>query len=422
MTDISRTYAFIRALAIAVLFSAVTALAQDPGPPEGIYAYAAGPTAIMVMWGSPANAPAGFNIYRNNQVVGTGGPNAGNFEDQKLSPNTSYTYKVCSEYGGDEFCTPNVTATTAASGGGGQGDYAPPTVTSVTATPTSLAFSWSATPNYNFYQARIAANGQPDTQITLNQSGHSGSTTYQQLFPSTQYTFKVQGCFSQLFNSSCSTWTQVEASTKAPPPIAPANFRALPVSYTAINLSWTLQGGISAYHLYRTPGMPNGQKLAPNVAGYGDTDLNPAVTYNYKLCADSASGTACATASLNPAPPPPAPPPLLLLAPINVGAIMELTGQVGVNWSVSPSSRVPGYFEIDHRVGIAPNMDTGASPWTVVVTNLPTLARNYLTGSYPALNGPLHHMFRVCAIDKWSRTCSDAVMEKSLLIPHIVVK
>jgi len=415
--------ALLVSLACALFFGVTPVQAQNPGPPEGIYAYAAGTTAIMVLWGSPANAPDGFHVYRNNQLAANLAYNAGNFLDNRLSVNTSYTYRVCSFYGGDEYCTPDVTATTGATGGG-SGDYAPPTVTGVVATSSSLTFSWQATPNYNFYQVRVAPKGQGDTQVTLSQSGHSGSFPYQQLNPSSQYTFKVQGCFSQLFNSTCSTWTQVEASTKAAPPAPPANFRAIPFSWTQINLSWNAVPGVIAYRMSRTPGpLPWGNSLTPTTVGVQDASLNPAITYTYTLCATTGGGTACANASAAPLPPPPAPPPLLLLAPINVTANGELANQAAVFWAMDRNSRVPAFFEVDHRVGIAPNTDVGASPWVPATGNLPPSAHDFAGGSFPPLNGPLHHMFRVCAVDQWNRACSGAVLEKPFKFPqNIVIK
>jgi len=410
-------------LAIAVLFGVTPAQAQNPGPPEGIYAYGASPTAIMVLWGSPANVPDGFHLYRNNQLGANLAPNAGNFLDTKLSVNSSYTYRVCSFYGSDEYCTPDITASTAAAGGG-SGDYAPPTVTGVVATSNSLTFSWSATPNYNFYQVRVAPKGQGDTQVTLSQSGHSGSFPYQQLNPSSQYTFKVQGCFSQLFNSTCSTWTQVEASTKAAPPSPPANFRATPISWTQINLSWKPMPGVIRYQMSRIPGpLPWGNSIQPNAVSVLDASLNPAITYSYTLCVTTGGGTACASATATPLAPPPAPPPLLLLAPINVSASGELANQAAVFWAMDRNSRAPAFFEVDHRVGIAPNLDTGASPWVPMTGDLPPSTYSFSGGSFPPLNGPLHHMFRVCAVDQWSRACSGAVLEKPFKFPqNIVIK
>lgn len=429
MSNIAKLFSALTYLAGAILigsgtilFGAPPARAQDPGPPEGIYAYAAGPTAIMVQWGSPVNAPDGFHVYRNNQLlVAIANPAAGSLLDNKgLAPNTAYTYKVCSVYSGEEFCTPDVTATTGASGGGGEGDYAPPTVTAVVAASYSLAFTWSSAPNYNFFQVRFARKGQQDNQTTLNQGGRSGSFTYQRLIPMSQYTFKVQGCYSQLLNSTCSTWTQVEAATKAPPPIPPSNFQAQSPNYTQINLTWNYNPTISSYHLYRTPGMQQGQPLAGTVIGYGDLGLNPTVTYAYRLCADSPGGRACATVSLNPQAPPPAPPPLPLLAPLNVVATALLANEAGVSWSVGRNSRTAASFEIDHRVGIAPGLDTGASPWTLVSGNVPKSANDFIGGIFLPLPSPLIHIFRVCAVDQWGRTCSQPVGERPLYIPPLV--
>jgi hypothetical protein len=115
-----------------------------------------------------------------------------------------------------------------------------------------------------------------------------------------------------------------------------------------------------------------------------------------------------------PAPPPapaPAPSPASLLAPIRANAAFGPSNQVNVTWSTDPKSSAADWFEVEHRVGIAPKLDAGASTWTIVSGRLPQSARSFMGGSFPSLSN-LHHIFRVCSGDPNSRQCSTPVEEK----------
>jgi hypothetical protein len=68
---------------------------------------------------------------------------------------------------------------------------------------TTMRFSWQQSlqpaQNYDFFQVRYAAGGDPDTQVTVNAGGTAGYWDVGGLKPNTQYHFSVQGATNRGF-------------------------------------------------------------------------------------------------------------------------------------------------------------------------------------------------------------------------------
>jgi len=405
-------------IALSIVQAVLPARADAEEAPQGIYVYAGSSQLIVVKWGSPANVPDLFRIYRSGWqqpavVPGT----ADSYYDNGLAANTPYTYHVCSVYGGSEYCTQDVAAQTAASSSGGS-DVPAPTIGTISATSDTITVHWNAAKDYGFYNVRFASKGGWENQTEIDSSGNNGWYRWNQLTPGTTYTFKVQGCFSGLSNSHCSMWTAVNIATILPPPAPPGTLHTESSSYSQIHVWWTNAPGVKGLHAYRDPGVAQGLTLPANAVGYIDDGVSPAQTYTYKVCADYQSGgTACASVVARSSAPPPAPMPLALLPPTAILAQWHSRTQIRIVWTPAAHSSA-GWFDVEHRVGIAPLSDAGASPWQIDAAHLANTTTSF-TGSYPALSGGLHHIFRVCADYSNERKCSLPAADRPDLTPNV---
>jgi FtsP/CotA-like multicopper oxidase with cupredoxin domain len=88
--------------------------------------------------------------------------------------------------------------------------------------------------------------------------------------------------------------------TSGPPPAAPANFRAVPLSATQVNLTWNAVVGVTGYVIQRATnsGFTTGLttiNLAANTVAYADTSAVGNTAYYYRINAVNAPGTSVMT-------------------------------------------------------------------------------------------------------------------------------
>ena len=178
--------------------------------------------------------------------------------------------------------------------------------------------------------------------------------------------------------------------------------------------------------LSRSPKFERDLLLPASINSYVDTGLSPLVTYHYKLCARGAPGQeTCVTASARiPAPPPaplpgrPPPPPQAPKVPERVAAFgfTPTVGieKIGVSWAitdtVADSNRRTEWVEVEHRLGVAPLLETPPPHWNVVSDRLgPNVSMFTREFPDPQGRGGLKDIFRVCAGNKEGRTCSTPI-------------
>jgi len=233
MTVYMKTVCLVMGIAFGIAQSALPARADAEEPPQGIYAYAGSAQLIVLQWGSPANVPDVFRIYRSGWAQPKDVPaTASSYYDNGLSANTPYTYHVCSVYGGSEYCTQDVTAYTASASNGGS-DVPPPTLGTITALSDTITVHWDAGKDYGYYNVRFGPKGGWENQTEIDSSGNNGWYRWTQLTAGSTYTFKVQGCFSGILQSHCSPWTVANIATIMPPPPPPHAARTEIVSAAA---------------------------------------------------------------------------------------------------------------------------------------------------------------------------------------------
>jgi chitodextrinase len=177
---------------------------------------------------------------------------------------------------------------------GQEGDTTLPTVpTGLTATAvssTQINLSWSAsTDNVGVTGYRIYRNG---SQITT-----TAGTSYQDTgrSPSTTYTYRV-AAYDAAGNVSTQS-SQASATTPALPdtktPTVPKGLKAIVVSTTQINLSWTASTdnvGVAGYKIYQN----NIQIGTTASTSYQSTGLNTNTSYTYRVAAYDGAGNTSA--------------------------------------------------------------------------------------------------------------------------------
>jgi hypothetical protein len=217
---------------------------------------------------------------------------------------------------------------------------APTAPGSLTAAPVSssqINLSWNpssgGTGTISYLLERCAGAGCSSfTQIAT-----PAGTTYSDssLSASTSYSYRVRATASGAFSPYSNTATMTTAA--APPPSAPTNLTASPVSSSQINLSWSAstggQGTIS-YLLERCAGAGCSsftQIATPAGTTYNDTSLNASTSYTYQVRATASgvnSGYSNQATTTTAAAPPPS-------APTNLVASAASNTQINLTWNAS---------------------------------------------------------------------------------------
>jgi hypothetical protein len=399
---------------LLMLFVPVTANAdQCPGSntcPSSQTAIVQGPNAVEVKWIEPDLLPIEYYVTSKpsapNQPVQFQVVDPADWQDRMiygLKPSTAYVFTICGWYSAsNQSCVTTTSVTTLVPSAGGGGSTPAPTITQSSATTTSITISWNGGRSYDFYQvyqieSAYAGIGLPNQAQTG--SGASGSWTFNGFQPGTRYQVAVQGCLNSGWTSDCSQWAAENITTAPPPPppaLAPQNLHTMSSSWTEIAVLWREPPGVEASDTSRTPDWQPSANVKHVNGGLQDLAVVAGQTYTYEVCLRYQSGRACASTTGRPQAPPPAPAPEGLFAPTAINAEWFPSSEVSVVWNPAARSRTTAFL-VQHRVGVAPLSDVGASPWKTVAT-LDKSAWSY-NGTYPHLTGPMLQIFRVCASD-----------------------
>jgi hypothetical protein len=216
---------------------------------------------------------------------------------------------------------------------------APSNLTAAAGSSTQVNLSWNpstgGTGTITYLVERCSGAGCS----TFTQIASPSGTTYGDtgLSAATSYTYRVRAIASGVFSPYSNTATIITAA--APPPTAPSNLTATPVSSSQINLTWSAstggQGTIS-YLVERCSGAgcPTFSQIGTaSGTTYTDTGLNASTAYTYQVRATASgvtSGYSNTAATSTAAAPPPS-------VPANLAASAVSNTQINLTWTASTS-------------------------------------------------------------------------------------
>ncbi|HZS74500.1 MAG TPA: fibronectin type III domain-containing protein, partial [Candidatus Nitrosotalea sp.] len=285
-----------------------------PQPPTNLSATAASSSTINLSWSAPSDnggsAITGYDIERStdsgstwNTLDANTGSSSTAYSDTRLSPSTSYMYRVSAINSvGTSSPSNTASATTFAAATAPQ----PPTGLAANAISSSeIDLSWTAPSNdggaaiTGYMIERSQDSGS--TWSTISSDTGSAGTTYSDtgLAPSTGYTYRVSA-INSVGTSSPSNTASATTSVSTSVPQPPTGLTASAVSSSTINLSWNAPGndGGSAIIGYKIERSTMGEAWSVIVSNtgststtYSDTGLIPLLTYNYRVSAINSVGT-----------------------------------------------------------------------------------------------------------------------------------
>ena len=357
------------------------ATSARPEAPGNLTATASGATAITLRWTDNASSEQGFRIERSTDgvtfaQVATIGANATTWTSSGLAPLTTYWYRVRA-YNASPSLYSNVASGTT---------LAPPAAPSnLVATPlsaTSIKLTWTdnASSELGFRVERSA-----DAGVNWTQAGSVGTNTVTWtntgLSPQTAYVFRVRA----YDGGATSPYSNVAAATTFPPPAAPSNLAASPLSATSIRVTWgdnaTTEQGFKVERSADAGGTwVQAAVLGANVTAWNDAGLAPQTAYAYRVRAyDGAVYSPYSAQAVATTLPPP-------LAPSGVTAVAVGSTSIKASW-VDNSASEQG-FKVERSAD-------GGATWAVVAT----LGANTVTWTSSSLSPSTTYQFRVRAYD-----------------------
>jgi hypothetical protein len=256
--------------------------------------------SVSLTWSIPNNPYlVGFNLYKDNTLIKTLGPNVNTYQDDGLSQGTSYNYKITSLYD-DNFETVGITSAVTTN------TKPHDEITNLNADMTynSAKLSWVIPDN----QFLVGFNIFRDDQLikSLDKSANSYEDTG--LTEVTSYNYKIVSIYDDNFVTTgvSNTFTTpedpvVKQVTKAV---------AVAVSYKQVNLSWNLPNQHSFHHIniYRAV-EPKKQNFFQAILGtiasadtqpkeifetngtyFNDLTVEPDTSYQYSLTSETTDG------------------------------------------------------------------------------------------------------------------------------------
>ncbi len=296
-------------LLLVIFISPVEALAQNPGPPTGETATAAGPNQIDLSWTAPTNtggsAIEGYEIWLLDTSTNTFSrlvhvhPRTA-YSHRNLRPSTTYTYRIRTRNVSIKYSTyVRVSATTEAA----SVPDAPTGLSATASGSTQIDLSWTAPSNnggasITGYRIQVSPNGTSNwTNLMASKTGTSHS--HRNLPPSTTRHYRVYAINS--VGESTSASNVASATTEAASvPDAPTGLSATASGRTQIDLSWTApsdNGGapITGYRIQVSPNAGTTWANRADVTGsstttYAHTGLTSGTTLHYRVLAINSVG------------------------------------------------------------------------------------------------------------------------------------
>jgi chitodextrinase/peptidoglycan hydrolase-like protein with peptidoglycan-binding domain len=258
-----------------------------PSTPQNFLATAVSPTEIDLSWSESTDnvGVVGYRVYRDD--VHTDTATSPVYQDAGLLPLTMYSYKVSAvdAEGNESAFSNSVEATTLMAG-----DTTPPStpqnLSAVAVSSSEIALNWTASSDdigvvgYNIFRDAVLIASTPSS--SYSDIGLAQSTVY-------IYTVSAYDGAGNQSGQSESAMETTPASPDITPPSVPQNLLATAVSYSEVDLSWSLSTddiSLAGYKIYRDDIL-----IASSIfTNYVDTGVLAAVTYTYAVSAFDVAG------------------------------------------------------------------------------------------------------------------------------------
>lgn len=251
-----------------------TAMAEDLSPtsttspeaPSGLQDKATTDTAITISWIAPDNNSeiGGYEIYRDNNLVGTATDMV--YNDTGLASGTTYSYTVkAKDISGNISAASDALKVTT--------QLPVPNAVITSSSSNSVSIKWDTIPSADSYQIRIDGNTSYYTNIT--------SYTISYLSPNSIHTLEIRALG---VTSNCnSNWS--DSLTISTLLLTPKNL-SLTSSEIGTTINWDAVDGASQYEIYR-----NGVKIATTTTNtYVDNQQSNECKYVYTIKALNENG------------------------------------------------------------------------------------------------------------------------------------
>jgi transcriptional regulator CtsR len=298
-----------------------TAVGPPPNAPSNLVATPISSSQINLTWQDNSSDETGFKIERKTgsgsySQIATVGADVTSYSNSRLSANTTYYYRVRAYKGtlNSDYCE-EASATT----------LPPPPSAPVLKSPASRStvptltprLEWNASSGAVCYGVQVSTSSS-FSNLLVNETGITD--LFYDIAPgilnwSTTYYWRVNA--SNSFNST-SRWSSSRYFKTAigPPPNAPSNLVATPISSSQINLTWQDNSSDeTGFKIERKTGSGSYVQIATvgaNVTSYSNTRLSASTTYYYRVRAykGTLNSDYCEEASATTLPPPPSAPTL----------------------------------------------------------------------------------------------------------------
>ncbi len=332
-----------------------------PASPASLTSTVVSERRINLAWTDRSDNEASFRIERSvsggswSEIASTAAGAVAYVDSTGLAASTVYLYRVSAcNAAGCSAPTGVSSATTAP---------APPSALNASMQPpATITLTWrdNSSDETGF---RIERSTDGTSWSTLNTAG-ADVTSYTDATgaPQTTYHYRVRACRA----STCSTPSgSVNATTGVPVPGAPSGLSASATSVASIELSWDAAGGsVSEYRIERRGPQGSFAQIA-SVSGavttYGDSGLQPATTYTYRVRACNNSGCSPFSNETTATTLPDAPG-----TPPGLTATATSPSRIELSWGAA--SGVVGDYRLERRSG------GGAY---ILISTLPSSARSY---------------------------------------------
>ncbi|MEX0784233.1 MAG: fibronectin type III domain-containing protein [Dehalococcoidia bacterium] len=354
--------------------------APAPAAPTDLVATPTGGTTIALSWTDNATNETGYRIERSSNgtsflALATLPANATSYNSNYLNAGTTYWYRVSALIGTAASDPSNtVSATT------GGAPMAPTDLVATALTNTSILLTWADTATGETgFKIERSADGVSYLQIGMT-GANTTSFVSGSLTPGTTYWYRVRA-YEGILHSAYSAPAQ---GATLPPPAAPTDVVAMPLSNSSIRLDWT--DNATTETGYRVERSLDGSVwspasfLAANVTTWTNTNLTPGTAYYYRVRAVEGTiyGDWSSVASGTTLPPP--------AAPSDLMATVLSTASIRLNW-VDNSSNEQG-FKVERS-------NNGGTSWV----HIATLGVNVTTWTNVSLLPGTTYQYRVRAYE-----------------------
>jgi C1A family cysteine protease/transcriptional regulator CtsR len=319
-----------------------TAVGPPPNVPSNLVATPVSSSQINLTWQDNSSDETGFKIERKTGTgsysqITTVGAGVTNYSNTLLSASTTYYYRVRAYSAAGNSAYSNEASTATPPPPPSAPTLKSPAIGSTVATLTPR-LEWNASSGAVSYGVQVSTSSS-FTTLLVNETGIT--SLYYDVAPwilkwNTTYYWRVNARNSYGSTSSWSTSRYFKTAV-GPPPNAPSDLTATPVSSSQINLTWQDNSSDeSGFKIERRTGTGSYSQIATvgaNVTSYTNSRLSANTTYYYRVRAYNAAGNSNYSneASVTTLPPPPTAP--ILKSPVSGSTVTSLTPRL--EWNAS---------------------------------------------------------------------------------------